>query len=70
MAQKNSEHGEVVARRRLWSLLPEMLPIEGVKIKTLQEVLGLNKVGFNLVKGFFCENIRTKGKLYLFKVRV
>ena len=70
MARNKSEHGEVVAMRRPQSLLPETVPNEGVKVKTLQEVLGLNKIGFNLVKGFFCENIRTKGKLYLFKVYV
>ena len=70
MARNKSKHGEVVAMRRPQSLLPETVPNEGVKVKTLQEVLGLNKIGFNLVKGFFCENIRTKGKLYLFKVYV
>ena len=48
MTGNNSENGENVAIRRLELSLPTML-IEGFRMRSLQDVQKLDKVGFNLV---------------------
>jgi len=55
--------GESAGIKKLISLLPKMPLIEGVKIRNLNDIRALDKVGFNLVMTFFCEIVRTKKTL-------